>query len=310
MFDPFEQVNTRGTQTGTGLGLTIVRQFALLLGGEVALRSAKGKGSTFQVSLPVLLTQDAAPHANATSSIDRISGITPGYGAPRILVVDDQTESTLLARHLLEKVGFKVEVAEDGIAGISVFKQWKPHLIFMDWRMPSLDGVQACQEIRRLPGGDQVPIVGLTASVMQGEADLLVKAGMDDFLPKPYRAEHLYECLGRHLGLTYIYSPPEDLAEPKPPRPLVPEMFNILPERTCKELEQSLLCLDEGGLSTLLESISIEHPELSKILASKIDNNNHAAILQALRRCVLLRAPNVVQQSSSVEGNESGNSKP
>lgn len=87
-------------------------------------------------------------------------------------------------------------------------------------------------------------------------------------------------------------------------------MFNILPERTCKELEQSLLCLDEGGLSTLLESISIEHPELSKILASKIDNNNHAAILQALRRCVLLRAPNVVQQSSSVEGNESGNSKP
>lgn len=309
VFDPFEQVNTRGKQTGTGLGLTIVQQFALLLGGEVALRSAKGKGSTFQVSLPVLLTQDAAPHANATSSIDRILGITPGYGAPRILVVDDQTESTLLARHLLEKVGFKVEVAEDGIAGISVFKQWKPHLIFMDWRMPSLDGAQACQEIRRLPGGDQVPIVGLTASVMQGEADLLVEAGMDDFLPKPYRAEHLYECLGRHLGLTYIYSPPEDLAEQKPPRPLAPEMFKILPERICKELEQNLLCLDEGGLSTLLESISIEHPELTKIMVTMIDNNSHAAILQTLRRGMLLRSLNAVRQSS-VEDNESGNSKP
>jgi signal transduction histidine kinase/CheY-like chemotaxis protein len=214
IFMPFEQLANATSQKGTGLGLAITRQFVNMMGGDIHVQSKPNEGSIFSFSIQV---------KHATTDVDLISHGGPGGktvisladGEPewRILVVEDQLENQLLIQKILKQIGFQVKIAENGAKGIELFQTWQPHFIWMDRRMPVMDGLTATRKIRQLPGGDQVKIVALTASVFKDQRDEVMEAGSDDFVRKPYRPEELYDCMARHLPLHYRYAEDGELED-------------------------------------------------------------------------------------------------
>jgi CheY-like chemotaxis protein len=157
-----------------------------------------------------------------------IVGLVPNQPVFRILIVEDQLENQLLLTQLMERIGFQVKSAENGEQGVKLFQSWKPHLIWMDRRMPVMDGVEATQIIRQLPGGKDVKIVAVTASALSEERDEMLQAGMDDFVRKPYRFNEIYDSLTRQLGVQFVYAKTTS-AGTSHTAPLTAEMLAVLP---------------------------------------------------------------------------------
>jgi CheY-like chemotaxis protein len=197
--------------------------------------------------------------------------------------VEDQEENGLLLQELLEGVGFSVRVAQDGAAGVAEFQAWQPAFIWMDWRLPVLDGREATQRIRALPGGRAVKIVALTASAFQDEKDQILASGVDDFLQKPYRFEEIFACLERHLGVRYLRSGPVD---PSDPRPLSRsrEALALLPETLQREFEEALLRLDADRVGQALDQIAGLNPVLAEALHPYVHRFQYTPLLQLLQR--------------------------
>jgi PAS domain S-box-containing protein len=211
LFKPFEQLSLDSSQGGTGLGLAIVKQFVQLMSGNISVESELGQGSLFRVDLPL----EAADNAEIPSLVERnygeVLGLAPGQPHYRILIAENQHENQLLLTKLMTDLGLEVKVAQNGAECVELFEQWKPDLIWMDWRMPVMDGDEATQQIRYLPGGDQVKIVIVTASALKEQEAMLRASGIDDYLSKPYRLDEIYHILEKHLGLTWIYAEAENV---------------------------------------------------------------------------------------------------
>ena len=120
-------------------------------------------------------------------------------------MVDDNLENRLLLTSLLTQVGFTVQEAENGEEAIAMFQEWRPHLIWMDMRMPVLDGYAATQQIRALPGGEAVKIVAITASVLEEQQEEILASGCDDLVRKPFREHEIFEAMARLLDVEYVY---------------------------------------------------------------------------------------------------------
>lgn len=213
IFQPFEQLANAATQKGTGLGLPITRQFIDMMGGEIHADSVLGQGSVFSFSIQLEhASQEGASIEQATVK-RHVIGLAPGQPQWRVLIVEDQLENQLLLKNILEKAGFANRIANNGKEAVELFQRWQPHFIWMDRRMPVMDGLAATREIRRLPGGDAVIIVALTASVFENQKQALIDAGCNDFLRKPYRPDEIYDYMSRYLDLEYEYIDQEDSEE-------------------------------------------------------------------------------------------------
>ncbi|MCX6626608.1 MAG: ATP-binding protein [Candidatus Solibacter sp.] len=282
IFEPFVQVGATGAPKGTGLGLAIVKQYAELMGGSVGLESVPGQGSQFRVELPVELAEEAevTPPPDLRQRVVRIE---PGQPEFRILVVEDELEGRLLLQRLLADAGFLVRVAEDGVEGVEIFQSWRPHFIWIDRRMPGLSGLEAVRRIRELEGGRDVKIVGVTASVLPGQGNGMLEAGMDDFLRKPYRPAEIFDCMARHLGVRYVHA--EEVSGPVAPETtaLRPEALAALPEETREELSNAIRALDALRIATIIRGISEVDPPLGATLAQLADRLTFTPILRALR---------------------------
>jgi signal transduction histidine kinase/DNA-binding NarL/FixJ family response regulator len=284
IFEPFIQIVTQKLlQKGTGLGLSITRKFVELMGGRISVQSLSGKGSIFRVEVPVNSAQASEVYA---SEMPRgyIVGLAPGQPEFRVLIVEDQMENWLLLQHLLEPIGFQVRVAENGIEGIELFKVWRPHFIWMDVRMPIMDGLEAARRIRKLEGGQLVKIVAITTSVIKEERDTAMAAGMDDLICKPYRPAEIYDCLRRYLGTSFVYleeAPPASSL--KPSTVLHPKALASLPEALHGELGNALIHLDAARICDVIGRITELNPVLGRILAHHAGQLSYTAILQALK---------------------------
>ncbi len=204
IFEPFYQASGSAVREGTGLGLAISRDFVGLMGGTISVRSTPGEGSVFRIELPV----EESTGASDALSGDTGSGIArlvPGQDECRVLIVEDQEENARLLGRLLERAGFQLRFAKNGAEGVEAFESWKPHFIWMDWRMPVMDGIEATRRIRGLPGGRDVRIVTLSASVFKQDRDQVLAAGADDFVAKPIRFAEIFACMERLLGLRFEY---------------------------------------------------------------------------------------------------------
>ena len=124
----------------------------------------------------------------------------------RILAVDDVEPSRLLLQKMLTAVGFEVNQASNGEEAIAVWQEWRPHLILMDMRMPVMDGYEATEGIKSQPEGENTVIIALTASAFEEERLIILSAGCDDFIRKPFKESELLETIGRYLKLDYIYA--------------------------------------------------------------------------------------------------------
>ncbi|HEY5993770.1 MAG TPA: ATP-binding protein [Gallionellaceae bacterium] len=282
IFQPFVQFAHSGMQEGTGLGLAITHQFVQLMGGKISLQSTPGKGSVFRVELPMQLAAGAAI-SKPQETPGEVTGLAPGQPEFRILIVEDQVENRLLLERLLQGVGFKVKVAENGQRGIELFQSWNPHFIWMDRRMPTMDGVEATQRIRALPGGKEVKIVGVTASVFQEQREELTRAGMDDFVRKPYRSSEIYECMAKHLGVRYAYSAAAPAEIGMEMVTLTPEMLEAVQPLLRNELAAALQSLDSERIDAVIEAIAQGNAPLGQALAQLAGNFDYPAILRALK---------------------------
>ena len=281
LFEPFIQLNGQGENKGTGLGLTITRQFVQMMGGHISLESTLGEGSMFRVDLPLMqATKDDIVKVNGSEK-GAVVGLAPGQPEYRILIVEDQQENQMLLAKLMESVGFKVKVAENGKEGIQLFQSWQPHFIWMDHRMPVMDGLDAMKIIRDLPGGKEVKIVAVTASAFTEQRAELLSSGMDGFVRKPYRFNEIYECLSNQLGVRFVY---EDMPEPTEDAViLTAEMLSALPEELRSDLKNALESLDSERIALVIQQVASYDQQLKKTLTQLADSFDYPAILRALR---------------------------
>ncbi|MFZ1830566.1 MAG: PAS domain S-box protein [Candidatus Competibacteraceae bacterium] len=280
IFDPFVQLGEAAAQKGTGLGLSLTRQFVELMGGRIHITSQLGQGSRFQVELPVNAVAETGMPAQPPEGRE-ISGLEPGQPNYRILVVEDQPENALLLGYLLEGVGFEVQVAENGQRGIELFQQWRPHFIWMDWRMPEMDGLEATRRIRALEGGDHVKIVALTASVFVDQHQEIQAAGIDETVHKPYCAKQLFDCLARQLGVRYIYK--ADAPAPETRGALHSAALAELPDDLQRDLMDALVRLDTVLIDRVIAHIAERDAALGNLLRQYTDTFDYALIEEALR---------------------------
>ncbi|MFB2937661.1 response regulator [Aerosakkonemataceae cyanobacterium BLCC-F154] len=204
LFKPFMQTETgRRSQEGTGLGLPISRQFVQLMGGDITVNSILGKGTIFKFYIAINITDKS--QVENTQENQRVVALEPGQPEYRILVVDDRLESRLLLVKLLASLGFAVQEAENGQQAIKLWSTWEPHLIWMDMRMPVMDGYEATKYIKTYSKGQETVIIALTASAFEEERSVILSVGCDDFVAKPFREQIILEKIAKYLGVNYIY---------------------------------------------------------------------------------------------------------
>ncbi len=273
LFEEFVQSETgKSAQEGTGLGLAIAQKFVQLMQGKIVVESQVGCGSKFEFTIPVPRVDGAQmmpPHPNR-----RVIGLVSDQPTYRILAVDDQWENCQLLLRFLEPIGFEVKTAENGQEAIAVWQTWKPHLIWMDVRMPVMNGDEATKYIR-VNGcpGDRTPIIiALTASVLGEELDRVLSAGCDDCVLKPFTEDIIFEKMEQYLGVRYIYdihfepSISHSQPSPKPTFTLTPENLKIMPDSWLNELYQAADGIDNDRLLTLIQQIPQEHLPLAEAL--------------------------------------------
>ncbi len=285
IFEPFVQVGRHGNQRGTGLGLSIVRKFVELMGGTFSVESRLGQGSRFCVELPVERvkeTESVPPGADRS----RVVGIAPGQPEFRILVVDDGSENRLLMRRLLERAGFRVDVAEDGEKGIEIYQSWRPHFIWVDRGLPGIDGLETVRRIRELEGGKEVKIAGISASVLASEQHEILAAGTDDFVGKPFRTVEIFDCMARHLGVRYSY---QTVHAEEITGGLEQEQMAALPAELRMELADAVISLDTGLISLAITHISEKNAALGSALSQFAERYAYSSIFQALRSSEAVR---------------------
>jgi CheY-like chemotaxis protein len=205
IFEPFTRLGNAAARKGTGLGLSITRQYVNAIGGIIDVESVLGQGSRFRVVVPVDLVA-GHDHDSSKRTMPRVISLEPDQAEYRVLVIDDRSEDRLVLRRLLEGVGFCVQTAETAESGVKVFETWRPHFIWMDRRLPVMDGLEATRYVRSLEGGRDVKIAGLSASVFPAEREEMLAAGLDDFVRKPYLPNEVFDCIARHLGVRYRWS--------------------------------------------------------------------------------------------------------
>lgn len=264
VFGAFVQSESgRMAQEGTGLGLAISRSFARLMSGDISVRSAPEVGTTFRVEIALPATAESGPHP-----VERqVISLEPGQSPVRILVVDDTLENRKLLVKLLTSVGFYVREAVNGREAVEHRMRWHPHLIWMDIRMPVMDGVSATREIRRLEaeGGDDGPltpvkIIALTASVFDHEHGVVLDAGCDDLVTKPFKESTIFEKLGEHLGVTFVYEKtgrtgPLEPADPDAAPVLTPSRMAALPRELVVQLARGVQVGDLEAIHATINRI-------------------------------------------------------
>jgi CheY-like chemotaxis protein len=197
LFQRFSQVDTsvRREFGGTGLGLAICKQLVELMGGRIGVSSEIGVGSTFWFVVPLELAEIDAPPKNAPL------GFAPTVRASSILLVEDNPINQEIARSMLEKMGHRVRLANDGAEAVSAVVEGRFDVILMDVQMPVMDGLEATARIRAMDEPIcRTPIIAMTANVLPQQIEAFQSAGMDDHLGKPFKLEHLAAAIERWSG--------------------------------------------------------------------------------------------------------------
>jgi CheY-like chemotaxis protein len=199
IFDKFAQVDASSTRRfgGTGLGLAICRELVRRMGGEIAVESRLGDGSTFRFRLP--LPRAAAAEAPAAGAApDAI-----GAGTIRVLAADDNEINRQIVAALLEPFGLELTLANDGREALEAFGGGAFDLVLMDIQMPGMNGLEATRLIRALEareGRPRTPVLALSANVMTHQVTEYMTSGFDGVVAKPIQAERLVAAINAALA--------------------------------------------------------------------------------------------------------------
>jgi CheY-like chemotaxis protein len=188
------------------------------MGGEFRVDSEVGRGTTFTFDIVCRSAQAVEPASMLFNK--QVIDLAPGQPKFRIMVVDDKEINRQFIVRLLEPLGFELLEAEDGAEAVRFATSFEPHLIWMDIRMPVLDGIEATRQLKSGAGGESVKIIALTASIYDEDRDTESLLDFDEFVRKPIHAEVIFEIMHRHLGVEYVYAPIDSLKIPDGPTQL------------------------------------------------------------------------------------------
>ena len=203
IFEAFTQDDASRTRefSGTGLGLTITRSLARMMGGDVSVASTPGAGSVFTLSVATHVSDAPAGKDGAALAMTSHADAGAHPERRRYLVADDNQINRTILRLVLEKSGAQVDEAVDGIDAVQQVRSGRYDAVFMDIHMPRMDGVQAIAEIRSLPSGGDVPILAVTADAMKGDRERYLGLGADGYVSKPIQPHVLSEEIARLLPM-------------------------------------------------------------------------------------------------------------
>ncbi|NUQ80672.1 MAG: PAS domain S-box protein [Bacteroidetes bacterium] len=202
LFLPFHQVGDKVRHVeGTGLGLAISQRLSVMLGGEIQVRSSLGSGSTFWVEL------DLKPVTGFTARTSVDENHIIGYlgERKRVLIVDDKWENRSVLVHMLSPIGFDIQEAKDGLECLNKCVSYRPDIIFIDLRMPKMDGFEVTRRIRKTRNMQDVVIIAVSASVFEHNREDSLMAGCDEFVAKPFQMSRILGVIQDHLGMEWIY---------------------------------------------------------------------------------------------------------
>jgi len=268
LFVSFSQAQAgREKQEGTGLGLAISRKFVQLMGGDINVASKVGEGTTFQFQIHVQMGKEPI---NGDTQKKRALALAPNQPSYRILVVDDKPINCQLLLKLLIPMGFEVKEASNGQEAIAVWDTWEPHLIWMDMRMPVMDGYEATKYIKSTTKGNATAVIALTASVLEEEKAVVLSTGCDDFLRKPFNEQSIFDTLAKHLGVKYIYEKSPNYASDIDicvETPLTSDNLKVMPNKWLNQLCNAALEADKSSVMKLIGEI----PENETVLVRSLN---------------------------------------
>ncbi len=281
IFQPFVQLIKQGAiETGTGLGLTICRQYVGLMGGQIDVISKEGKGSVF--FFEILVKELPSVEIAVTPTHGRVIGLEKGQPRYRLLLAEDQLENRMLLHKILQPLDFDIREALNGKEAVEIFEQWHSDLIFMDIRMPVMDGLEATRRIKATDAGRHTKIIAVTAQVFEEERTKIMEVGYDDFIRKPYSETELFDALARHLGLRFVYEKKQVAPSGEPEMRLQPEQLAALPQDMVKELHQATVGLDPERINDLTNQILQYDPAVGRVLQKLADRFDYVRLLQIM----------------------------
>jgi signal transduction histidine kinase/CheY-like chemotaxis protein/streptogramin lyase len=264
VFESFVRLEqAQNKEKGTGLGLVISKSLVDMMKGEIKIESEPDKGSLFKVSIPFQMAEgeDGIP---IKAPVKKVIGLQADQPKWRILVVDDNLENRVLLTTILTNIGCKVKEANNGEEAIKIFQEWHPHFIWMDMRMPIMDGFEATRKLRTLPGGKAVRIVAATASVLEERHGEILACGCDEVVRKPFKGYEIFESMARQLGMKYLYKDRGAEATHKQGINLTAEMLAELPPELLQELRETTRALNREAISEVIERIQEHEPDTAE----------------------------------------------
>ncbi|MDM8544111.1 response regulator [Desulfococcaceae bacterium HSG9] len=302
LFEPFQQTQSaEGVYEGTGLGLPISRKFVQLMGGDFKVHSKVGQGSVFKFTIQCDALR-AIPNQEPQSSADVIA-LAPGQPAFRILIVDDKWDNRQLLLKLLNPLGFETQEACNGQEAVAQWQEWHPDLIWMDMRLPVMDGYEAVRRIRKIEANQKnaaisptdnkadrvqrTPIISLTASVLDDRQSDVLEAGCDALLYKPFHVHDIFEMMKKQIGVRYVYAE-EDNSEAASHnqkelrKTITPEELTALPAGLLSDLEKAAIRANMNAINTIIDDIRTHSDSIADTLAHLADSFEYDKILSLI----------------------------
>ena len=284
IFEPFVQADSAVAQAGTGLGLTISREFVRLMDGELRVESTLGAGSVFRFDLraPCVLRPVAAPQAPG-----RVARLPPGQRGRAVLLVDDDDNCRKLLAGLLAPLGFLLQEAAGGAQAQAMLAAQRYDMVLSDWRMPDIDGLALTRWLRAQDGLAQPRLVIMTASAFEEEKQEALAAGADGFLRKPIEQEHLFAMLEQQLGLRFQRAASEQAQDGAAGGAFdlsfdLDQALDHLDAAERQVLLDSVRALDLRRSAIVLAGVATRWPQLAAHLCAMLEQHQYQQLCAAL----------------------------
>ncbi len=256
------------------------------MGGDITVTSQVGRGTIFKFNISVNLADEKElDRAQPTRLVVSLAPNQPQY---KILIADDKEANRLLLVRLLAPLGIELREAANGREALAVWQEWAPDLVFMDLRMPEMNGYQATAQIKSSTKGKGCAIIGVTASVLEEERAAILSAGCDDFINKPIRDSDIWEALERLMGVEFIY---EEIPFAKAVKIettgediLTEDALAVLPDNLLQSFRDSLIICDVEEVKRQINAVANYDAVLANKLRGLADGFNYEKILLLIER--------------------------
>ena len=264
------------------LGLAICKMQVELMRGELQVESELGTGSCFNFTLELPPAKDEV--SEEVAQYHNVSHLAEGYSV-KALVVDDVFENRDILSKVLSNVGVEVAEAENGKMALERVRENIPDIIFMDIRMPVMDGLEATRKIIGEFGNDRIKIIAFTASVLKHECDEYFAQGFHDMILKPFKEEQVFECLKKHLDVEYVYEVAEENMETNHEGEVLDLNKIPIPADICAGLQEAVTFGNFSSIEKILAEIAMKEGEshpMVKTLSPLVKNYNLGKISSLL----------------------------